>query len=187
MPSTGHGGWARGWSASLLPLSCVALLLLLSLLLAGLGSEGQARRSGGTAGVWWSASLMHRRCINWTQWSSSVPLRRWKGMEASLLRSFNKRLAGVSSIWTDYCAATPSPACRGGEGGTCGPQFFSSSIGLDGQLPRSATSPASLPAKTLADGQPLCFESAILAAVSKRRGTSAAATIGLQIGDDPQV
>jgi hypothetical protein len=52
MPSTGHGGWAGGWSASLLPLSCVALLLLLSLLLAGLGGEGQARRSGGTAGVW---------------------------------------------------------------------------------------------------------------------------------------
>jgi hypothetical protein len=39
-----------------------------------------------------------------------------------------------------------------------------------------------MPAKTSADGQPLRFESAILAAVSKRRGKSAAATFGLQIG-----
>jgi hypothetical protein len=103
-------------------------------------------------------------------------------MEASLLRPFNKRLVGASLVWLDCYAANPFPACRGGEGGTCGGQYFSFMTGPGGQLPRSATSPASLLAKSSAEGQPLYFKSAILAAVSKRQGKSAAATFGQQIG-----
>jgi hypothetical protein len=103
-------------------------------------------------------------------------------MEASMLSPFNKRLAGASLVWLEYCDADHYPACRGGEGGMCGKQFFSSMTGLGGQLPRSATSPATKPATTSAEGQPLRSESAISAAVSKRRGISAAATLGQQIG-----
>jgi hypothetical protein len=103
-------------------------------------------------------------------------------MEASMLRPFNKRLAGASLVWLECCDANPSPACRGGEGGRCGWQFFSSMAELGGQLPRSATSPATMPATTSAEGQPLRSESAIPAAASKRRGKSATATLGQQIG-----
>jgi hypothetical protein len=125
---------------------------------------------------------MHRRCINWLLQRFSILLRWWKKMEDSMLRLFNKHLAGASSAWLECCDANPSPACCGGEGGMCGWQYFSSMAGLGGQPPRSATSPATLSATISAEGQPLHFESAILAAVSKRRGESAAATLGQQIG-----
>jgi hypothetical protein len=68
---------------------------------------------------------MHRRCINWQLQRFSILLRWWKEMEASV-RLFNKRLVCASSAWLECCDANPSPACRGGEGGMCGWQFFSS-------------------------------------------------------------
>jgi hypothetical protein len=63
---------------------------------------------GDAAGVRWLAGLMHRRCIIWSQQRSSILLQWWKEMEASLVRPFNKRLAGASLVWLDCCAANPS-------------------------------------------------------------------------------
>jgi hypothetical protein len=94
----------------------------------------------------------------------------------------NKRLAGACHDWRGCCIVVLSLACRGGEGRKCEGQFFSAMSWECVHLLRSNISKAPMRLSISAGGQLLRFDLAIMAAVYKRRGESAAGTFGHQIG-----